>query len=169
MNETSSQSLHWVANELNSTLAEARKALESYVEDGEHTEPLDDCGRLMHTTQGALRMVEIYGAALLAEEMEAVVAYLLQHQDEPRRRSEGLDALTRALVQLPAYLDRVVGGGRDVPLILLPLLNDLRAVRGNPLLSEGTLVLLNLSPSRWKLLSLTSAFKKPLSMFTPNG
>ncbi len=145
MNETSSQSLHWVANELNSTLAEARKALESYVEDGEHTEPLDDCGRLMHTTQGALRMVEIYGAALLAEEMEAVVAYLLQHQDEPRRRSEGLDALTRALVQLPAYLDRVVGGGRDVPLILLPLLNDLRAVRGNPLLSEGTLVLLNLS------------------------
>ena len=35
-------------------------------------------------------------------------------------------------------------GGRDVPLVLLPLLNDLRAVRGGPLLSEGTLLLLNL-------------------------
>lgn len=145
MNQASSQSVHWVANELNATLQEARKALEGYVERGEHPEALEECGRLMHTAQGALRMVEIYGAALLAEEMEAVIAYLIEHQSEPRRRTEGLDALTRAMVQLPAYLDRVVGGGRDVPLILLPLLNDLRAVRGNPLLSEGTLVLLNLS------------------------
>jgi len=31
-----------------------------------------------------------------------------------------------------------------VPLALLPLLNDLRAVRGGSLLSEGTLLLLNL-------------------------
>ena len=35
--------------------------------------------------------------------------------------------------------------GRDVPLVLLPLLNDLRAARGRPLLSESTLLLLNLS------------------------
>ena len=145
MNEVSSQSVHWVAHELNATLQEARRALESYVEHSEHPETMEECGSLMHTAQGALRMVEIYGAALLAEEMEAVVAYLIEHQSEPRRRTEGLEALTRAMVQLPAYLDRVVGGGRDVPLILLPLLNDLRAVRGNPLLSEGTLVLLNLS------------------------
>ena len=33
-------------------------------------------------------------------------------------------------------------------LVLLPMLNDLRAARGQPLLSEGTLLLLNLSPSR---------------------
>ncbi|MES1196683.1 MAG: hypothetical protein ABUL58_07050, partial [Steroidobacter sp.] len=51
----------------------------------------------------------------------------------------------RSMVQLPTYLDRVLGGGRDMALVLLPLLNDLRAVRGNPLLSEGTLLLLNLS------------------------
>ncbi len=31
-----------------------------------------------------------------------------------------------------------------MPLVLLPLLNDLRAVRGSSLLSEGTLLLLNL-------------------------
>ena len=50
----------------------------------------------------------------------------------------------RAMEQLPAYVDRVASGGRDVPLALLPLLNDLRAVRGSALLSEGTLLLLNL-------------------------
>ena len=38
----------------------------------------------------------------------------------------------------------MLAGGRDLALVLLPLLNDLRAVRGSPLLSEGTLLLLNL-------------------------
>jgi chemosensory pili system protein ChpA (sensor histidine kinase/response regulator) len=38
----------------------------------------------------------------------------------------------------------VLSGGRDLALVLLPLLNDLRSVRGSPLLSEGTLLLLNL-------------------------
>ena len=51
----------------------------------------------------------------------------------------------RAMVQLPAYLERVLAGGRDLALVLLPLLNDLRAVRGSALLSEGTLLLLNLT------------------------
>jgi chemosensory pili system protein ChpA (sensor histidine kinase/response regulator) len=37
-----------------------------------------------------------------------------------------------------------LSGGRDLALVLLPLLNDLRSVRGSPLLSEGTLLLLNL-------------------------
>ena len=61
--------------------------------------------------------------------------------------NEAFEALSRAMVQLPAYIDRVMGGGRDIPLVLLPLLNDLRAARGNPLLSESTLLLLNLEPA----------------------
>src|SRR5690606_5362028 len=63
-------------------------------------------------------------------------------------REDGLDALTRSMVQLPVYIERLLGGGRDIALVLLPILNDLRAARGQPLLSESTLLLLNLSPSR---------------------
>ena len=63
-------------------------------------------------------------------------------------REDGLDALTRSMVQLPIYIERLLGGGRDIALVLLPMLNDLRAARGEPLLSEGTLLLLNLSPQR---------------------
>src|SRR6202035_4335969 len=48
------------------------------------------------------------------------------------------------LVEVSTYLERVLSGGRDLALVLLPLLNDLRSVRGSPLLSEGTLLLLNL-------------------------
>jgi chemosensory pili system protein ChpA (sensor histidine kinase/response regulator) len=93
---------------------------------------------------GVLRLVEVYGAALLAEEMEHVTRYLLVAGHDQKRQVEGLDALMRAMVQLPTYLERVLSGGRDLALVLLPLLNDLRSVRGSPLLSEGTLLLLNL-------------------------
>ena len=98
--------------------------------------------------RGALRLVEVFGAALLVEEMEQLAQYLIDHIDQKRHLPEGLDALMRSMVQLPTYLERVMGGGRDMALVLLPLLNDLRAVRGNPLLSEGTLLLLNLSSDR---------------------
>ncbi len=77
--------------------------------------------------------------------MGQVARYLIDNFAERRHLAEGLDALMRAMVQLPTYLERVMSGGRDMALVLLPLLNDLRAVRGHALLSEGTLLLLNLS------------------------
>jgi chemosensory pili system protein ChpA (sensor histidine kinase/response regulator) len=92
-------------------------------------------------------MTETYGAALLAEEMELGCKYLAGLR-AGKGREDGLDALTRAMVQLPTYIERLLGGGRDIALVLLPMLNDLRAARGEPLLSEGTLLLLNLSPSQ---------------------
>src|SRR5258708_28170809 len=76
--------------------------------------------------------------------MEHVTRYLLSSDNDQKRQVDGLDALIRAMVQLPTYLERVLSGGRDLALVLLPLLNDLRSVRGSPLLSEGTLLLLNL-------------------------
>jgi chemosensory pili system protein ChpA (sensor histidine kinase/response regulator) len=84
---------------------------------------------------------------LLAEEMELASKYLAALRPG-KGREDGLDALTRSMVQLPSYIERLLGGGRDIALVLLPMLNDLRAARGEPLLSEGTLLLLNLSPSR---------------------
>ena len=105
---------------------------------------LEKCADQLHSAHGVLRLVEVYGAALLAEEMEHVTRYLLSSGNDQKRQVDGLDALMRAMVQLPTYLERVLSGGRDLALVLLPLLNDLRSVRGSPLLSEGTLLLLNL-------------------------
>jgi chemosensory pili system protein ChpA (sensor histidine kinase/response regulator) len=144
MNDISSQTLHLVAKELGVTLNEARAALEAYAERPDQTALLEKCADQLHLAHGVLRLVEVYGAALLAEEMEHVTRYLLQAGADQKRHGDGLDALMRAMVQLPTYLERVLSGGRDLALVLLPLLNDLRSVRGSPLLSEGTLLLLNL-------------------------
>ncbi len=142
--DISSQTLHIVAKELTATLSDARAALEAYAERSDQTGFLEKCADQLHVAHGVLRLVEVYGAALLAEEMEQVTRYLLAAGSDQKRQIEGLDALMRSMVQLPAYLERVLSGGRDIALVLLPLLNDLRSVRGSPLLSEGTLLLLNL-------------------------
>jgi chemosensory pili system protein ChpA (sensor histidine kinase/response regulator) len=145
MAEVSSQTLHIVARELAGELNEARAALETFGEQQENLALLRKCAEHLHSVHGALRIAEVYGAALLAEEMGQVTRYLIDNFAEKRHLAEGLDALMRAMVQLPTYLERVLSGGRDMALVLLPLLNDLRAVRGHALLSEGTLLLLNLS------------------------
>jgi chemosensory pili system protein ChpA (sensor histidine kinase/response regulator) len=144
MTDISSQTLHIVAKELTATLSEARAALEAYAERSDQTAFLERCADQLHLAHGVLRLVEVYGAALLAEEMEHVTRYIHAAGSDQKRQVEGLDALMRAMVQLPTYLERVLSGGRDLALVLLPLLNDLRSVRGSPLLSEGTLLLLNL-------------------------
>jgi chemosensory pili system protein ChpA (sensor histidine kinase/response regulator) len=164
MPEVASQTLDFVGRELNVTLAEARTALENYVEQPDNVNLLERCTQELHQVQGVLRVLEIYGAALLAEEMEQVASYLLATASERKSQAESLDALMRAMVQLPSYLERVLAGGRDLALVLLPLLNDLRAVRGSALLSEGTLLLLNLKSDKQAQPVAASPGEPPLTV-----
>ena len=145
--DSSLRSLAIVSRELMETIRSAHLALEDCVDGRGGAPALIRAGELLHQVRGALRMTETYGAALLAEEMELACKYLASLR-AGKGREDGLDALTRSMVQLPSYIERLLSGGRDVALVLLPILNDLRAARGEPLLSEGTLLLLNLSPSR---------------------
>jgi len=142
------QALHLVARELSATLNDVRIALEAAAETPADKSHVAKAAELMRAARGVLRVVEVYGAALLAEEMEQTSRWLAGNDTDARQFVDGLDALMRASVQLPTYLERVLGGGRDLALVLLPLLNDLRAVRGAPLLSEGTLLSLNLSSEK---------------------
>jgi chemosensory pili system protein ChpA (sensor histidine kinase/response regulator) len=136
-----------INTELMETIRNAQLALEDCVDGRGGSAALTRTGELLHQAVGALRMTETYGAALLVEEMELTSSFLSGLRSG-KGREDGLDALTRSMVQLPIYIERLLGGGRDIALVLLPMLNDLRAARGEPLLSEGTLLLLNLSPKR---------------------
>ncbi len=137
-------SLQVISREIASELNEARVALEAFSERPDDRAALHRFAAHIHLARGALRLAEVYGGALLAEEMEFVARYVDAHSGEGKADSDGLEALMRAMEQLPSYVERVASGARDLPLVLLPLLNDLRAVRGGALLSEGTLLLLNL-------------------------
>ncbi|MBT8442352.1 MAG: hypothetical protein KJO76_08205, partial [Gammaproteobacteria bacterium] len=144
MQELVSESLGIVGEELTVTLNDVRATLEQYAEGGGGSRSIEKCIDLLHAASGALRVTETYGASLLAEEMEGTCRHLSKMRPDDARAEEALEALSRAAVQLPSYVDLIISGGRDIPLVLLPLLNDLRAARGRPLLSESTLLLLNI-------------------------
>ena len=42
----------------------------------------------------------------------------------------GATILMRGIVQLPDYLERLQSGHKDIPIVLLPLVNELRTARG---------------------------------------
>ncbi len=134
--------LQWVKPELDETLALAREALESYVDNPGDRAAMRSCADSLHQVQGTLRMVELYGAAMVAEEMETLTISLLE--DHVADREDAYAALMRGLMQLPDYLERLSGGHRDVPVVLLPLLNDLRSSRGQQALHESALFTPNL-------------------------
>lgn len=129
--------LDWVKGEISETLNQARQALEAFVENPGDSTRLRFCLTYIHQVHGTLQMVEFYGAALLAEEMEKLAQALMHGTTS--REGEALDVLMQAILQLPTYLDRVQSGRRDLPLVLLPLLNDMRTARGENLLSENAL------------------------------
>lgn len=129
--------LEWVKGEIAETLKQAHQAIEAVLDDPQAFPGLDECLDYIHQVHGSLQMVEFYGAALLAEEMEHLVE-ALQHE-RVSHRDEALHLLLQALGQLPIYLDRVQSARRDLPLVVLPLINDLRSARGESLLSETSL------------------------------
>jgi chemosensory pili system protein ChpA (sensor histidine kinase/response regulator) len=129
--------LTWVKPELDETLKQARNALQSYVEEGESPAELRACSDLLHQVQGTLRMVELYGAAMVAEEMEQLGRALIDGKVD--KRDDAYAVLMQGIVQLPDYLERLQGGHRDIPIVLLPLLNQLRASRGEQSLNESAL------------------------------
>lgn len=126
--------LAWIKGELDETLKQARQALEAYVEDATDASQIRFCATYLHQVQGTLRMVELYAAAMVAEEMERLAGALLD--DTVAERDEAYAILMRGIMQLPDYLERLQTGHKDVPVVLLPLLNELRAARGEKGLSE---------------------------------
>ena len=134
--------LHWVKAELDDALSKARQALESYVEDSRDAYVMHTCAADLHQVHGTLRMVELYGAAMVVGEMEQLVAALIDNR--VAHRDEAYAALMRGMMQMPDYLERLQSGHRDVPIVLLPLLNDLRESRGEQSLHESALFTPNL-------------------------
>jgi len=129
--------LDWVKGEIEEVLKQAQYELEAYAESPDDTARMKFCLTYLHQVRGTLQMVEFYGAAMLAEEMELVVQAMLD--DKVSHAAEAREVLMQAILQLPNYLDHIKLGRRDLPVVLLPVLNDLRGARGESLLSETSL------------------------------
>ncbi len=134
--------LRWVKEGMDETILLARQALEAYVGAGFSGDGIQVYLQHVHQLLGTLRMVQVYGAGMLVEEMERVARLL---DDGEITGSERIaESLMLGLVQLPPYLQRLEKGEPDIPLVLLPVLNDLRALHGVAPASEIVLYAPNL-------------------------
>ncbi len=126
--------LSWVRQELGETLKAARHHLEDYA-GNKNTESLQGCVARLHEARGPLQMVNLKGADLLTSEMEEIIAdLLLDSIDEPET---ALELLMQGFLELPEYLYALRSGRADNPAVLFPLINSLRANRGEQPLEEG--------------------------------
>jgi len=130
--------LSWIKGEVDELISQARGALADFVEEDAGDRALmDTCAERLHQVHATLKIVEVYGAAMLAEEMEQLA--LAIGNGTVGRPAEGAEALMLALIQLPDYLEKLQSGEPDIPLVLLPLINELRTARDGPLMSEAAL------------------------------
>ncbi len=129
-------SLSWVKAQLDDVLSDAQANLNEYIEN-KTDENLENCIEHLQLIYGTLQMVEIYGAAMLAEEMRLTTTALLEGNVE--RAEDTYDVLMRAMLHLPDYLEGIQAGKKDAPISLMPLFNDLRTARKEGLLSESVL------------------------------
>ncbi len=129
--------LGWVKPELDETLRQVRNEVEYYAEDPVDGSRMRFCAGYLHQVQGTLRMVELYAPAMVAEEMEQLANAI--GAGEVPDRDEACATLMRGSVLLPDYLERLQNGHRDIPIVLLPLLNDLRSARAAPGINESVL------------------------------
>ena len=129
--------LGWVKPEIDEALRQARIELEAFAEAPGEPAPMATCMGHLHQVQGTLRMLELQAPAMVAGEMEQLATAL--RDGATGDRDEALAVLMRGVVQLPDYLERLQGGHRDIPIVLLPLINELRAARGAAALGQEAL------------------------------
>ena len=123
--------------EVDSLISEASQSIEAYVEDNANLTELKRSIKYLNTASNTLQIMQIHGGVLLADETVKVIQMLVD--GTAARVEEAQDVVSRAIMRLSEYLGHVEAGNKDVPLVLMPLLNDLRASRDAALLSENVL------------------------------
>ncbi|MBQ0719657.1 MAG: Hpt domain-containing protein [Gammaproteobacteria bacterium] len=129
--------LEWLVEELETSLGLARESLFAFLSEPEDASQLSFALGYLHQVSGSLTMAECYGAVLLANEMEAVLQMLLR---EPTVGvADACEALELTMLALPNYVRDLLDGSDDTLAQLIEQVNELRAVRAEPLLSSTAL------------------------------
>lgn len=130
--------LMWLQDELQQSLAHALYAMNSYIDgDADSAKSLSDCIGALYQVKGTLDMINMSGAAMLAEEMQQTAIALRERRTADEELAQ--DALVRALLLLPNYLKLLSNDFQDHPLSLLDSFNELRHARGAEKLTEQSL------------------------------
>ncbi len=129
--------LVWVRPDLDKHLTQIRTQIE-HIANSTHIgngvqNAADNLTQLKYTFEALV----LQGATLVVEEMITVCDEL--RNDNIRDPEKAYSALMNAIVVVPSYLDRLQAGHHDLPILLLPVINELRSAYNANIVSEATL------------------------------
>lgn len=130
-----STSLNLVKAEVDTTLNQVEGNLGSFVEERDNPAPLALCVEGLEQVYGALRLVELKGAAELAEGMYALMKQVAEQG--AHAPDESFAALGGAIMVMTRYLEYVQIKGACWPQLLLPTINQVNAALKRPPVREG--------------------------------
>lgn len=126
------EGLTWLHDEIVETLNASVDELASY-QTSRQADCLDHCQEQFQRVLGSLKVAGCGAGVQLLTEMVRTLDTL---RAKPAVADEGCAVLAQAIDALPRYLARLQQGEEDHPALLMSVLNDLRAVRSEPLYSE---------------------------------
>ncbi len=134
---STNQSLQWTRPLIDELGQEILQSIEQWSEAGTDRDPTDLDGAIEASRRiaGSLSVLEFESGDLLGDAMVEALEAL--RKDDFGREEEALNALMEATAVLPDYLDYLESTQRDAPLVLLPTINNLRAVIGATPLDES--------------------------------
>lgn len=145
----------WVRPHLDAGLLRVRQAMERLGESGQGGSLIDEAREVLGHLNAVADVLPWPALRLCFDGMVDVLRRL-QSRASPLSENEisqdvGLNAVVGACVLIPDYLDLLTRGDADSPLLLLPLINELRLAAGRGLLSEPELVARQLAAHPWPL------------------
>jgi hypothetical protein len=128
-------SLKLVRDELLATIEASAAKLEQFVADRDNGDLLQGCIDGIKQISGTLSVVQLKGADLLAREILALAQEITTGQNE--QADNYISTLTSSFFILPRYLEYVLQTKRNMPVLLIPAINDMRQVRKAPFLKDS--------------------------------
>lgn len=127
-------SIKIVEPELTVTLQNASKHFEAFMTDRNAVDQLAESKNLLTDVAGVLKMLEIPGGLLLAQEMLLLLDDIIE---QPQRTADfALSALSQAFVAMPCYLEYVLDREQAIPALTLTFINEVRSARRQPVIFE---------------------------------
>ncbi|HNA20985.1 MAG TPA: hypothetical protein PLN40_06175 [Agitococcus sp.] len=127
--------LNLIKTEVDASLTQIEGALSTFVEDNANNGPLAESVEQMEQVYGALRLIDIHGAAELAE----VLFALLRQVNDLQEKTPDIyySALGSGMMVLGRYLEYVQIKAVNLPQLLISSINECRYALGLPPLGEG--------------------------------
>lgn len=135
--------LTWVRPDLDKHLNQIRTQIEHIAGSKVLGDGISQTAENLTQLKLTFQTLVMQGASLLVDEMITLCDRL--QNGHVRNPDQAFAALMDAIVVVPSYLDRLQAGHHDLPIILLPVINELRAAYNANVVSEATLFTPNLN------------------------